>query len=130
MILVSTVQMCIPITATASGSLKPERLYQFCNSFRHNTRFIHTGEIKEVRLLVELVENRARAVFQVTGCEDRDAIPRQFPRESGATVWHGSGSTAQVEDSAAGAPAAIVKKLADAVIRAFPQRLEEPIAVP
>ncbi|MGN6278544.1 MAG: hypothetical protein ACTHM8_07460 [Sphingomonas sp.] len=51
-------------------------------------------------------------------------------RESGATVWHGSGSTAQVEDSAAGAPAAIVKKLAKAVIGRFPQRMDEPIAVP
>ena len=51
-------------------------------------------------------------------------------RDSGETVWHGSGSTAQVEGTASGAPAAVLKKLADAVIRRFPQEMAEPIAVP
>ncbi|MGN6269603.1 MAG: hypothetical protein ACTHM0_06875 [Sphingomonas sp.] len=51
-------------------------------------------------------------------------------RDSGKTVWHGSGSTAQIQGTPAGAPAAVVKKLADAVIRYFPRTMEEPIAVP
>ena len=51
-------------------------------------------------------------------------------REGGESVWHGSASTAQVQDSAAGAPAAVIEKLANAVIARFPERMDGTIAVP
>lgn len=51
-------------------------------------------------------------------------------RDSGQVVWSGSASTAQVRGTAAGAPQAVVKKLADALIRRFPQPMEGPISVP
>lgn len=51
-------------------------------------------------------------------------------RDTGQTVWSGSASTAQVQGTAAGAPAAVAAKLAKAVIGRFPQKIEEPIAVP
>lgn len=51
-------------------------------------------------------------------------------REDGARVWHGAASTAQVQGTAAGASAAVAKKLADAIIRRFPQPMDQPISVP
>jgi hypothetical protein len=51
-------------------------------------------------------------------------------RETGQIVWSGSASTAQVQDTAAGAPATVAGKLAAAVIRRFPEKTTEPIAVP
>lgn len=51
-------------------------------------------------------------------------------RSDGRVVWSGGASTAQIADSAAGASASIAEKLAGAVIRRFPQKMDEPIAVP
>lgn len=51
-------------------------------------------------------------------------------RETGKTVWTGSASTAQVEGTRAGAPAAVAKKLAESLLKRFPQQIEGPISVP
>jgi len=51
-------------------------------------------------------------------------------RETGRTVWTGRATTAQVQGTAAGAPAAVAAKLAAAVIRRFPAKADEAIAVP
>lgn len=51
-------------------------------------------------------------------------------RDGGTAVWSGSASTAQVRGTAAGGRAAVAEKLADALIRRFPQPMEAPISVP
>lgn len=51
-------------------------------------------------------------------------------RETGEAVWSGSASTAQIEGTAAGAPAAVAAKLAEAVVRRFPQATDGAISVP
>jgi len=51
-------------------------------------------------------------------------------RDSGQVVWSGRASTAQVRGTAAGAPQAVAEKLANAIIRRFPQPMEGPISVP
>lgn len=56
--------------ARASGSLKPIR----CNVSSHLSSAIvctglHTGQVEEVGILVELVEDGTRAVLDVGGCE-------------------------------------------------------------
>jgi len=78
------------------------------------------------RLGVSLPSSKTQLSGLVVTRLDLDLVAR----DSGAVVWHGSGSTAQVQGTAAGAPAAVVKKLADAVIGRFPQPMDEPVAVP
>lgn len=51
-------------------------------------------------------------------------------RSDGHVAWSGSASTAQVTGTPAGATPAVAAKLAKAVIGRFPQRMDEPIAVP
>jgi hypothetical protein len=45
-------------------------------------------------------------------------------------LWRGSAMTAQVEDTAAGSPAAVAAKLATALFTQFPNRVEAPLSVP
>lgn len=51
-------------------------------------------------------------------------------RDTDRVVWSGSASTAQVEGTPAGALPAVAGKLADALIRRFPERTEGTIAIP
>lgn len=51
-------------------------------------------------------------------------------RDTDQTVWNGSASTAQVEGTSAGALPAVASKLANAVIRRFPEKTEGMIAIP
>ena len=51
-------------------------------------------------------------------------------RDTGQVAWHGAALTAQVRGTAAGATATVLKKLADAIVRRFPEPMEQPVSVP
>lgn len=63
----------IPITATASGSLNPVISAQGALTLRGH----HTREVEEVGVLMEVVEDGTRAVFDVGSSEDGDSVIRK-----------------------------------------------------
>ena len=74
----------LPITATASGSLKPivrQPDLHYCD-----TTLLHTSQIVEVALLMELIEDCTRSILHIVGSKHRYAIARQLLRERCATV--------------------------------------------
>lgn len=75
----------LPITATASGSLKPANRSQL-RSHSSRLRVRHTREVEEVGLLVKFVEDRSRAILDIAGSQNRNAVWRKLLGEGGASV--------------------------------------------
>lgn len=73
----------LPITAKASGSLKP---------VTHQTRPLNkmllalTGKIVEIGLLMELIEHSAGSELELAACEDRNAVLGKLLRKCGSAV--------------------------------------------
>ncbi|KQU61941.1 hypothetical protein ASG67_01940 [Sphingomonas sp. Leaf339] len=51
-------------------------------------------------------------------------------RSDGHTVWSGSSTTARIDETQAGSPAAVATALSDALLSRFPQPLPETLSVP
>ena len=73
-----------PMTATASGSLKPVISVSTSRVFAENTR--RTGEVVEVGFLVELIEDRPGPELKLGRGKDGDAVMWEFLREGCAAV--------------------------------------------
>jgi hypothetical protein len=78
------------------------------------------------RLGVELPSSKTQLAGLVVTRLDVRIVRRDIDQ----TVWSGSASTAQVEGTPAGALPVVAGKLADALIRRFPEKFDGPIAIP
>ena len=74
----------LPITASASGSLKPVSLGQGIS--HHVPPYAPTCQIVEVWFLVKLIKYSTRPVLQFIRCKHRDAIPGQLLRQRSTAV--------------------------------------------
>lgn len=74
----------LPITATASGSLKPASAST--HMLLQATTWLHTSQVVEARILVVLVEHRPGPELQLIRSKDSDTVSRELSGERGASM--------------------------------------------
>ena len=81
----SSCRSCIPITASAPGSLNPAPISRPIDRTQRSTQN-RTSQVEEIRVLVELEEDRAGAVLELRSRKDSHAIGGELGGETRAAL--------------------------------------------